>query len=114
GPRAVGLLTSRVFPKLEDEVPVEQVPIVATRAHPAVSDSARARIGEQRLLLWLYVDEEGRVPLALPGWYPPGAFPATVVAELLGLIPGTWKFLPAHVKDVPRAMWIDFNYVFPR
>ena len=114
GPRAVGMLTSRAFPKLEDEVPVDQVPILASRAHPTVSDSLRAAIGPRRLLLWLYVDEEGRVPLVELAWYPPGTFPTPVVAELMGLIPNTWHFLPANVKGVPRAYWTDFNYSFAR
>ena len=114
GTRAAGLLTSRVYPKLENDIPVEQVPILAHRAHPAVPDSLKAMIGDQRLPLWLYVDEQGQVPLVEAGWVPPGSFPAPVVAELMGLIPGTWRFLPANIKGVPRAMWIDVNYSFPR
>jgi tetratricopeptide (TPR) repeat protein len=114
GPRAVGLLTSRAYPKLEDDIAVDQVPILAHRAHPAVPDSLKAMIGDQRLRLWLYVDEQGQVPLVEVAWAPPGRFPASVVAELIGLIPGTWQFLPANIKGVPRAMWVDVNYSFPR
>jgi len=114
GPRAVGMLTTRAFPKLEDDVPVDQLPILSTRGRPAVSDSLLAQIGNQRLLLWLYVDEQGGVPLAEVGWYPPGAFPTSVVSELLALIPGTWHFLPADVKGVPCAYWVDVQYAFTR
>jgi hypothetical protein len=114
GPRAVGMLTTRAFPKLEDDVLVDQVPILATRGRPAISDSALAQIDNRRLLLWLYVDEQGGVPLAEVGWYPPGAFPTSAVSELLALIPSTWHFLPANVKGVPCAYWADVNYAFTR
>jgi tetratricopeptide (TPR) repeat protein len=113
GPRAAGLLTSRAYPKLENEIPVDQVPILAHRAHPAVPDSLKAMIGDRRLRLWLYVDEGGQVPLVEAEWVA-GSFPASVVAELMGLIPVTWRFLPANIKGVPRAMWVDVNYSFPR
>jgi tetratricopeptide (TPR) repeat protein len=113
GARAAGLLTSRAYPKLENEVPVDQVPILAHRAQSAVPDSLRAMIGDQHLPLWLYVDEQGGVSLVEAGWVPPGRLPEPVVADLMGLIPGTWRFLPASIKGVPRAIWIDVNYSFP-
>lgn len=112
GVRASAMLVSNALPKPEDEVPLDQAPILAGRAHPAVPDTIRARIGDKHVPLWLYVDETGRVPIVEPGWIAPG-FPASPVADLVALIPGTWRFLPGNVQGVPRAVWIDFNYAFP-
>lgn len=110
GPRAVGMLTSPASPKIDDELAVDQVPILAGRAHPARPDSL---IGRQ-VKLWLYIDAQGRVALVEPAWYPPASLPTAVVAELMALVPGTWRFLPASEKNTPRPMWVDFNYLFQR
>ena len=107
------MLTSRNAPKVEDYVAMEQVPIVATRTHPALSDSIRARLQGKGILLWLFVDADGRVALADLSWYPTNAIPTPVVSELMALVP-TWRFLPARVEGAPRGVWADFHYVFPR
>jgi hypothetical protein len=92
---------------------MDQVPIVATRSHPAVPDSLKARLRDVRVDLWLFVDADGRVALSDLAGEPPAALPSPVFAELMALLP-SWRFLPARVQGVPRGVWADFHYVFPR
>jgi hypothetical protein len=104
------MLTSSATPKIDDELPVDQVPILASRAHPARPDS----LVDRHVPLWLLIDSDGRVAMVEPGWAPTASVPVAVLADLLATVAGTWRFLPARVKDVPHPMWIDFNYAFPR
>ncbi len=109
GPRAVGMLTSPVGPKLEEYVEMEQAPVLAGKIEPAVPDSLKGRV----LPLWLFVDAQGRVLLDDLPWYPPGTLPTSVVAELTRSLP-QWRFRPAIVHGEPHGVWMILQYTFPR
>jgi hypothetical protein len=113
GPREVGMLTSRLAPKAEEHVQLEQAPIIASRTHPAVPDSIKARLLDKRVPLWLFIDADGRVALADLAWYPAETIPTPAVSKLMAVVP-TWRFSPARVQGSPRGVWADFSYVFPR
>ena len=113
GPRAVGMLTSRVGPKLEEFVKTEGVPILANMVRPVVPDSLKGRIAARKLKVWLFVDPEGRVILHELPWYPPGLFPTPVVSELVALLP-QWSFGAETIRGDPRGVWVDISQTFPR
>jgi Flp pilus assembly protein TadD len=113
GPREVGMLTSPLAPKVEEYVALEQAPIVASRTHPALPDSIKAQLQGKRILVWLFIDADGRVALADLAWYPAGTIPTPAVSEFMALVP-TWRFMPARVQGTPRGVWADFTYAFPR
>ncbi|MEK7331391.1 MAG: hypothetical protein AAB113_11385, partial [Candidatus Eisenbacteria bacterium] len=113
GGRSVGMLTSTAGPKLEEFLQIEQAVILAHREDPVLPDSLKARMNGQKVPLWLFVNDEGRVILNdLPG-SAGGGYPTPVIADLLKHL-SAWRFLPAKIRGEPHAAWVDVQYAFPR
>jgi len=113
GKRAVGMLTSTTGPKLEEFLQLDQVHILAHREDPVLPDSLKVRFKGQKVFLWLFVDDDGRVIMNDLPWSAGGGYPTPVIAELLKHL-SAWRFLPAKVQGAPRAAWVDVQYAFPR
>jgi len=76
-------------------------------------DSLKASAKGQRVLVWLFVDDDGRVVMNDLPWSASGPYPTPVIADLLEHL-SAWRFLPAKIQGVPRAAWVDVQYAFPR
>jgi tetratricopeptide (TPR) repeat protein len=113
GKRAVAMLTSSAGPKLEEFLQIEQAAILAHREDPVVPASLTGIMTGQRIPLWLFIDEDGRVILNDLPWSSGIGYPTAVISELLKDF-SHWRFLPAKVRGEPRATWVDLQYAFPR
>lgn len=112
GQRSVGMLTSTAWPKIGDHQQIEQAPLLTHREDPVLSDSLKAA-GGPKVLVWLFVDDQGRVILNDLPWASGGGYPTPVIADLLKHL-ATWRFQPAKIQGAPRAIWADVQYAFPR
>lgn len=111
GPRAVGMLTSRVAPKLEDPVGPVPEPLLVKMIALQVPDSLQRE--NRTIRFWLFVDPEGRVILHDLPWYPPGTFSTSVVSRLAALLP-QWGFGPGTTQVNLRGTWVEVLHTFSR
>ena len=113
GPRAVGMLTSPVGPKLEDHGTMERGPRLVNVIGPQLPDSVMSQMQPRNLKFALFVDPEGRVILHDLPWFPPGTVPTAVVSELAAVLP-LWRFEPTTTQGDPRGIWRELSHTFPR
>ena len=113
GKREAGLLTSARGPKVEEFLQLEQVQILAHREDPVWPDSLKDRFLTRKFLVWLLVDDDGRVVMNDVPASTGAAFTAPVLADLLKTL-AAWRFLPGTLEGVPRAAWVDVQYGHPR
>lgn len=110
GRRSVAMLISSRGPKLEDVAPSGSFPVLVRVEQPSLPDSLRAKLPAKKILMWLLVDEGGRV--VLNDLQSVATHDPVAIAELVKKLPD-WRFLPARVDDQPRAAWVDVQYGFP-
>jgi tetratricopeptide (TPR) repeat protein len=109
GPRAAGLLTSPIRPKLEEFEQMDTPATIVRRPDPPISPELAKQAGAVRLRVTMLVDEHGRAVLHELPWFEASRMPEEVVGAIAASLP-EWRFSPAVRHGEPRRVWATVEY----